>query len=116
MAVYQGTVGNEVRDLAHNFPGAVIGKMLGGVRVEQVFSDGTRWQLRTPKGVFALPISAKEVEELRWGDRDNTLVGRSRLGQGAPNQFYAYDTHFAPCFLGLAWIFESLLSPTLRWP
>jgi hypothetical protein len=59
--------------------------------VEQVFSDGTGWQLRTPKGVFALPISAEEVEELRWGDRDNTLVGRSRLGQGAPNQFYAYE-------------------------
>jgi hypothetical protein len=91
VAVYQGTLGQETRDDSRNIPGAVIGKVLGGVRVEEVFSDGTRWHLRTPLGVFPLPISGREIVELRWGDRDNTLVGRTLFGRGEPNQFFAYE-------------------------
>ncbi len=89
VAVYQGTLGQERAD--GGSPGAVIGKVLGGVRVEEVFSDGARWYLRTPQGVYPLPIAAQEVAELRWGDRDNTLVGRSYFGPGQPNQFFAYE-------------------------
>ncbi|MBI3637207.1 MAG: hypothetical protein HY216_13520, partial [Candidatus Rokubacteria bacterium] len=43
VAVYRGTLGHEVErpsdDPALTFPGAVIGKVLGGVRVEQIFLD-----------------------------------------------------------------------------
>ncbi len=91
VAVYTGTLGEE--RATDTFKGAVIGKVLGGVRVEEVFSDGTRWQLRTPQGVFPLPIPAggDNVVELRWGDRDNTLVGRTDLGPGRPNLLLAYQ-------------------------
>jgi len=91
VAVYEGTMGEEKKDPGRNFPGAVIGKVLGGVRVEEVFSDGTRWQLRTPQGIFPLPILAEEIVQLRWGDRDNTLVGRTKFGPERPNQFVAYE-------------------------
>ncbi|MGH7208952.1 MAG: hypothetical protein ACREIL_06185, partial [Nitrospiraceae bacterium] len=91
VAVYQGTLGQEARDDSRNLPGAVIGKVLGGVRVEEVFNDGVQWHLRTPQGVFPLPISADDVRELRWGDRDNTLVGRSRTGRARPNKFFVYE-------------------------
>ena len=91
VAVYQGTLGNEARDPARNFPGGVIGKVLGGVRVEELFSDGTRWNLRTPQGVFPLPILRSQVVELKWGDADNTLVGRSHFGRRLSNQFFAWE-------------------------
>lgn len=96
VAVYQGTLGNEVKDPARNFPGGVIGKVLGGFRVEQLFPDGTRWNLRTPKGIFPLPILQADVIDLRWGDLDNTLVGRSKFTSGTfgfepgPNRMFAY--------------------------
>ena len=93
VAVYRGALGNEQPGTdAQTAPGAVIGKVLGGPRVEQIFSDGTRWYLRTPDGVVALPILATDIEDLRWGDVDNTLVGRSKLGldPDARNLFRAY--------------------------
>jgi len=93
VAVYRGALGNEQPGTdAQTAPGAVIGKVLGGPRVEQIFSDGTRWYLRTPDGVVALPILAADIEDLRWGDVDNTLVGRSKLGldPDARNLFRAY--------------------------
>jgi hypothetical protein len=64
VAVYQGTLGNEIKDPSRNFPGGVIGKVLGGYRVEQLFPDGTRWNLRTPKGIFPLPILQADVVDL----------------------------------------------------
>lgn len=91
VAVYQGTLGQETKDDSGTNPGAVIGKVLGGVRVEEVFSDGEHWHLRTPQGVFSLPISGQEIEELRWGDRDNTLIGRTPFGPEEPNQVVAYE-------------------------
>lgn len=91
VAVYKGTLGNELRDEANNFPGGVIGKALGGVRVEELFNDGTRWFLRTPIDVYRLPISTSEVQVLKWGDADNMLVGRSDFGAEAPNRFFVYE-------------------------
>lgn len=93
VAVYTGTLGEE--RAAETFKGGVIGKVLGGVRVEEVFSDGTRWQLRTPQGVFPLPIPAgrDNIVELRWGDADNTLVGRTDIGPDRPNLMLAYKVN-----------------------
>lgn len=85
MAVYRGTLGQEVE--TGTFPGGVVGKVLGGVRVEEVFSDGTRWRLRTPKGVFLLQgLTTAEFEEIRWGDGDNLLVARTPFGLPDPNR------------------------------
>lgn len=77
VAVYEGTLGQEMKDPARNVPGGVIGKVLGGVRVEEVFSDGNRWKLRTPQNVFLLPLMVAEFGDVRWGDGDSTLVARS---------------------------------------
>jgi len=90
IAVYQGGLGEEAADPASGNPGAVVARVVPVPRVEEVFSDGVRWQLRTAAGVFPLPILAAEIEDLRWGDVDNTLVGRTRLGQGAPSRLRAY--------------------------
>src|SRR5262245_12286484 len=78
--VYQGQLGHEA--------GAVIGKVYDGMLVEEVFFDGTQWQLRTPTGIFALGLGA-DVQELKWGDRDNTLLAQTFLsGQGRRLQAY----------------------------
>src|SRR2546422_1128164 len=80
VAVYKGTLGEErpILDPAVYNPGAVIGKVLGGLRVEHVFPDFDSgfWMLRSPAGVFPLPISIEDIGTLRWGDADKTLVGR----------------------------------------
>ncbi len=88
IAVYKGKLGDEVPQ--GDFPGGVIGKILGGVRVEQVYRDSTRWHIRTPTGVYPTEILVQDVQDLQWGDNDNTLVGRSRIGPGQANLFYAY--------------------------
>lgn len=97
VAVYQGRLGQE--EPAANFPGGVIGKVLGGVRVEEVFSDDTRWKLRTPRGVFLLPLTVAEFEEVRWGDGDNILVARTPfgpVGQAARNRVVVYEVRRQP--------------------
>jgi hypothetical protein len=88
MAVYRGTLGDEME--TDSFPGAVIGKALGGVRVEEVFNDGATWKLRTPAGVFDSPLSAAEFEVVKWGDDNNTVVARSPVGVGQPNRIISY--------------------------
>lgn len=75
IAVYKGTLGNEVKDPANNFPGGVIGKVLGGVRVESIFPEGDKRMLRTVFGVFPLPASVDGLEKVQWGDEDNTFAG-----------------------------------------
>jgi len=90
VAVYEGTLGQEAKDSGQNFPGGVIGRVLGGVRVEQVFSDGGRWKVRTPRGVFLLPLTS-DYEEVRWGDGDNILIARTALGPGQPSRIVAYE-------------------------
>lgn len=82
VAVYQGTLGLERR--ADDFPGAVIGKVLGGLRVEEVFADGPRWRLRTPLGVFELPLATDTFEDVKWGDGDHVLVARTALDADLP--------------------------------
>ena len=88
MAVYKGKLGEEATQ--GDFPGAVIGKSLSPQRVEQIFSDSTRWYIRNSSGVFPLPLLKSELDDLQWGDKDNTIVGRSRIGPGQPNLFYSY--------------------------
>ena len=82
VAVYEGTLGLERK--RDDFKGGVIGKVLGGVRVEEVFADGARWRLRTPTGLFDLPLSTDLYEDVKWGDADNVLVARTRLGLDPP--------------------------------
>jgi hypothetical protein len=88
MVVYQGTLGDEMK--TDSFPGAVIGKALGGVRVEEIFSDGATWSARTPAGVFTLPLGASDFEIVKWGDADSTVVARTPMGPGQPNRVMAY--------------------------
>lgn len=88
VAVYTGTEG---RETATSAPGAVIGKVLGGVRVEELFADGSRWWIRTPKGVFLLPLRTADFEQVTWGDAADILVARSPLGPGRPNRVVAYE-------------------------
>jgi hypothetical protein len=93
VAVYQGTLGHEApgADPSRD-PGAVIGKVLGGVRVEQLFSDGTEWKLRTPKGIFGFepPLPASAYEVVKWGDARDLFVARTRFEPGAPNRIDVY--------------------------
>ncbi len=89
IAVYKGKLGNETPN--GDFPGAVIGKVVEGVQLEQLFRDSVRWYFRNSDGVYPTEILVNDVAELQWGDNDNTLVGRSRLGPGEPNLFYAYQ-------------------------
>jgi hypothetical protein len=60
--------------------------------VEEVFSDGARWKLRTPRGVFLLRgLTVAEFEEVRWGDGDSVLAARTPFGPGQPNRVAAYE-------------------------
>ena len=77
VAVYQGTLGEEKPDPSRAFPGAVVGKVLGGVRVEEVFADAAtqRWMLRTPTGVFPLQgLTTAEYERVTWGDGQDIVL------------------------------------------
>lgn len=82
VAVYQGTLGLERR--TDDFPGAVVGKVLGGVRVEEVFAQGDRWWLRTPRGVFELPLATATYDDVKWGDADHVLVARTAFDADLP--------------------------------
>jgi hypothetical protein len=88
VAVYEGTVGQEIKDPARNLPGAVIGKVLGGVRVEEIFADFAtdRWTLRTPQGIFLLPLTVTEFEDVKWGDPPNILVARAAIDPAQPDK------------------------------
>ena len=87
VAVYQGALGDEPQTPA---PGAVIGKVLGGVRVEHVFADGERWKIRTPAGVFPLPLTTVEYPEVKWGGGTDVLAARTAFGPGMPNRFASF--------------------------
>ncbi|HEY3067252.1 MAG TPA: hypothetical protein VGL09_15775 [Methylomirabilota bacterium] len=94
VAVYEGKLGEEAP--AAGFSGAVIGKIFGGVRVEELLADGDQWRLRTPRGVFALrdqrgPLTRTLFPTLRWGDGENQLVAGTAFGQNQPNRFVVYD-------------------------
>jgi hypothetical protein len=82
VAIYQGALGLERP--GDDFPGAVIGKVIGGLRVEEVFAQGERWRLRTPRGVFDLPLATATYDEVKWGDGDHVLVARTPLDADLP--------------------------------
>jgi hypothetical protein len=99
VAVYTGQLGAEMpapnTDPALALPGAVIGKVLGGVRVEEVFLHGDRWAIRTPRQVVLLadsagPLTAARHEDVRWGDGDHLLVARTPFGPGQPSTVALY--------------------------
>ena len=73
LAVYKGKLGNEAPQ--GDFPGGVIGKILGGVRAESIFPEGDKRKLRTVDGVFELPSMVDGLEAIQWGDQENTFVG-----------------------------------------
>ena len=82
VTIYQGALGLERP--GDDFPGAVIGKVIGGLRVEEVFAQGDRWRLRTPRGVFDLPLATATYDEVKWGDGDHVLVARTALDADLP--------------------------------
>lgn len=94
VAVYSGRLGEE--SPAPGVPGAVIGKVLGGVRVEEILiNDVQRWVIRTPRQVVLLadaagPLTYDRYEEVKWGDDDNLLVARTPFGVGQPNRVVVY--------------------------
>ncbi len=93
VAVYQGRLGNETPGVdPGRDPGAVIGKVVGGVRVEQIFSDGTEWRIRTSKGVFgfAPALGTADYELVKWGDARDLFVARTRFGPAEANRVDAY--------------------------
>lgn len=74
IAVYQGGLGEETP--SSGTPGAVIGKVFSPLRVEEIFAGPERWAIRTPKGVFQLPLSVAEWEDVTWGDGRSLIVAR----------------------------------------
>ena len=82
VAVYQGKLGEEKPDPSRSFPGAVIGKVLGGVRVEELFAEPDteekgpgRWMLRTPKGVYPLRgFTTAQYERVTWGEGQDIVL------------------------------------------
>jgi hypothetical protein len=89
VAVYRGGLGGEgVGNESDSDPGAVIGKVLSGLRVEQIFSDGIEWRVRTPGGAFGFEpaLAASEYELAQWGDTPDRFVARTPFGQGTPNR------------------------------
>lgn len=97
VAVYEGTLGGEAATADEaGFGGAVIGRVLGGTRVEEVFTDGETWRIRTPRGVFTLPLSRREFERVQWADGDDLLVARTAFGPGEPNLVAAYEVQREP--------------------
>lgn len=94
MAVYKGKLGEEKPE--GDFPGGVIGKVLGGVRAESIFPDGDKRKLRTVPvdgvGVFPLPPTADRLQKIQWGDLDNTFVGTlsTSANPNSPDQILAF--------------------------
>ncbi|PYM17816.1 MAG: hypothetical protein DMD78_29130 [Candidatus Rokuibacteriota bacterium] len=82
VAVYTGALGAERPE--GGTIGAVIGKVLGGVRVEEIFANSSAWMVRTPRGVFALtkdglPLTTAQYPVVKWGDDESQLIARSPL-------------------------------------
>ncbi len=102
VAVYAGKLGNEAP--SGSFPGGVIGKVLGGVRVEEIFADGEEWKVRTPTGVFRLEprLRVAEYEQVKWGDGANLLVARTTFGPSQPNRVDAFEVPRLPNSVDLA--------------
>lgn len=90
VAVYQGPLGAEGVSSGSGSPGAVAGKVFRPVGVEEVFTDGTRWMVRTAAGTFPLPLPAGEFEQVRWVDDPDMLIARTPFGPGRPSRMVVY--------------------------
>jgi hypothetical protein len=93
VAVYRGRIGEERPGTdPERDPGAVLGKVLPALRVEQIFSDGVEWKIRTPAAGhgFAPALLASDYELVQWGDVTDRLVARTPFGQDAPNRVDVY--------------------------
>jgi hypothetical protein len=94
VAAYRGQLGSEVPapavDPVRDFPGAVIGKVFSGVRVEEIFGGATHWQIRTPRGVFTLPLTRAEYRQVKWADDPSIIVARTPMGEGASGRVVAF--------------------------
>lgn len=105
VAVYRGGLGAEQPapgGLLHpEVPGAVIGKVLGGVRVEEIFKGPDRWQIRTPVGLFTLPLDVSEYENVKWGDQPDVILAHTPLLDGAGGRVETYVVSREPDGLGL---------------
>jgi len=94
VAVYQGTLGDEVA--VGQFRGALAGKVFSGVRVEEVFTDGASWQLRTPDRAVALPFALNDYVDVRWAEGENFLIARTPFGIDLPNEVVVFEVLRAP--------------------
>ena len=91
VAAYRGRLGNEIPAPASDFPGAVIGKVFSGVRVEEIFAGATHWQVRTPRGVFTLPLTRAEYRQVKWADTPDTIVARTPVSGEASGRVVAFE-------------------------
>ena len=94
VAVYEGSLGSELA--TGPFRGAVAGKVVSSVRVEEVFTDGVSWQLRTPDAVLTLPLSPSDYVDVRWAEGENFLIARTPFGVDLPNQVVVFEVLRAP--------------------
>lgn len=94
MAVYQGPLGAE--QPGGGSPGAVIGKVFRPAAVEEVFAGGTGWLVRTAAGVFPMPLSVAQYEQVQWGDGDSIVVARTPFGSGQPSRVAVYGVKRDP--------------------
>lgn len=91
VAVYQGKLGGELPGPdPQRVPGAVIGKVTGTLRVEEIFTDGAAWFARSPSTVFAMPVSVTDYSEVRWGDAEDLVVALTWQGPAEPNQVVTF--------------------------
>lgn len=60
----------------------MIGKVLGGTRVEEISRGSQNWQVRTPRGIFTLPLTSADFGNVVWGDGENLIVATSGFNTG----------------------------------
>jgi hypothetical protein len=93
VAAYVGDLGTERRDQSAGATGAVVGRVFaGGIRAEGIVPDGDQWWLRTADGVFPLGAAVDGLQQVQWGDHDNTFVGflGSTDGRSIPSEILAW--------------------------
>ena len=81
VAVYSGPLGAELD--------AVIPKIHPAAEVEQLFSSGGDWRLRTADGVFPLGIGSGPAV-VKWGDADNMIVAQTFVSGSNDRIFTPY--------------------------
>jgi hypothetical protein len=59
--------------------------------VEEIFGGATHWQVRTPRGVFTLPLTREEYQQVKWADDPSIIVARTRVGAGGSGRVVAFE-------------------------